>query len=552
MKSSIEILLRSGEGQYIEYKSCFDRRNTDSFRPRALKAVAKDIAICLAEFANADGGTLLVGVENDGTISGCPYNQEQVKILQRMAADSWRKAVPYQIEIVNHPTGPIVVFEVEAQVDVYTLTDGRTPYRQNEQTIWFSPDDVRALKRSKVHTLFERTITSYGISELEPSLIRQFRLKIGAPSSLSDEELLVQHDLAVRNGTDIKLTLAACLLFGKPPMTRFHERCGINFRRFDGIMALTGAKNNERMDVTIEKPLPLLIEDVFRLINTQIGVSHKLRNLFFEERPEYPQFAWQEAIINAVSHRDYSLRGNEIEVRMFDDRLEVKNPGLPPEPVTIEDLQQRKPAHASRNPRIMRVLKVFGFVRERGEGLPRVFEETEESYLPAPELIAEGSFFKLVLRNTPIFDEETMAWLANFPLSNLNVRQRRILAYCKQCEKGYFTLREYVSENKVDKEIAKKEIKQLIESKIVEIVGQRKAAKYHPLLQTGTVIEQLRAYFMRHSFLTNKEYRRIVGNIHLVTASVQLKKLVKEGFLVRKGDKRGTQYSPTEKLLKTK
>jgi len=551
VKASLDILLRSGEGQYIEYKSCFDRPKNRPVKQRSLKSVARDIAVCLAEFANADGGTLLLGAENDGTVSGCPYTEEQIQCIRQMISDSWKNSVPYQCEMVSHANGSIAVFEVDPQADIFTLTDGRTPYRNNDQTVWFSSEIVRELKRTKASTLIERKITSFTMGDLDSSLLQRLRNRIGVSPSLTNEDLLIEYDLAVRNGTGTKLTLAACLLFGKPPMTRFHERCGINFRRFEGTMALMGARNNERMDETREAPLPLLIEETFQLIQTQIGVSRKLRDLFFEERPEYPTFAWQEAIVNAVVHRDYSLRGNEIEVRMFDDRLEVKNPGLPPEPVTIEELQQRKSVHASRNPRMMRVLKALGFARERGEGLPRVFEETEESYLPPPELTAEGSFFKIVLRNTPIFDDETMKWLRGFPLEKLNVRQRRILAYSYQSRKGFFVLRDYVQENKLEKEVAKKEIRQLVDLGIIEVVGKRKAAKYYPLLQRGTIEERLREYFSRHESMKNADYRILAGNVHRLTALQQLKNLEQRGLLRKEGKGKGTRYFPTDELLKT-
>ena len=550
MKVSLEILLQSAEGQYIEYKSCFDRPKNKPIKQRPLKSVARDIAVCLAEMANADGGTLLLGVENDGTVSGCPYTNEQIESVRKMASDSWKKSVPYQYESLAHSNGVIAVFEVDAQADVFTLTDGRTPYRNNDQTVWFSAEMVRELKRTKTSTLIERTITSFTLDDLDPTLLQRFRNRIGASPSSTNENLLIDYDLAVQNGAGARLTLAACLLFGKPPMTRFHERGGINFRRFDGTVALSGARNNERMDETKEAPLPLVIEQTFQLIQTQIGVSRKLRDLFFEERPEYPTFAWQEAIINAVAHRDYSLRGNEIEVRMFDDRLETKSPGLPPEPVTIEELQERKAVHASRNPRIMRVLKAFGFVRERGEGLPRVFEEIEESYLPAPVIVSEGRFFKIVFRNTPIFDEATMVWLKGFPLEKLNVRQRRILAYSFQSGKGYFVLRDYAHENKLEKKDAKKDVRQLVEQGVVEIVGNRKAAKYYPLLQKGTVEQKLREYFSRHESMKNADYRMLAGKAHRLTALRQLKDLEQRGLLRKEGKGKGTRYFPAGELLK--
>jgi len=548
----LDILLASGEGQFVEFKSCYDRSRRGGVKKRPLKLVAKDVAICLAEFANADGGTLLLGVENDGTVTGCAFSLGELQVVQKMVRDSWKRSVPFQEEAVHHVNGDIIVFEVDPQADIFTLTDGRTPYRNNESTVWFPVEMVRELKRAKAGTLVERSLTQFTINDLDLSLLQRFRSSIGAPPSQRDEDVLIEYDLAARNGSGIMLTMAACLLFGRPPMTRFHERCGVNLRRFDGTVALTGARNNERIDITKEAPLPLLIEQIFQLVQTQIGVSRKLRDLFFEERPEYPRFAWQESIVNAIAHRDYSLRGSETEIRIFDDRLEIKNPGLPPEPVKIEELQQRKAVHASRNPRIMRVLKALGYVRERGEGLPRVFEETEESFLPPPELIAEGSFFKLVLRNNPVFDEQTMMWLRGFPLEKINIRQRRILAYSYQSGKRYFALRDYSQQNKIDKETARKEIRDLLDRGIIEVIGNRKAAKYYPLLQRGTIEDRLKEYFSRHESLSNRDYRRLAGDIHIVTASVQLRALVRDGLLTKTGSGRGTRYFPTRELLKAK
>ncbi len=200
----------------------------------------------------------------------------------------------------------------------------------------------------------------------------------------------------------------------------------------------------------------------------------------------------------------------------------------------------------------MRVLKALKFVRERGEGLPRIFEETEESFLPAPELLAEGRFFKMILRNTPVFDEKTSTWLRSFPLGKMNVRQRRLLAHAYQGGRGFFVLREYAKVNQIDKETARREIRELVNLHIVEVVGTKKSAKYYPLLQRGTIEDRLRDYFSRHSALSNSDYRKLVGHIHVVTASVQLKKLVKAGLLRREGARRGTLYYATPELLKTK
>ncbi len=549
MKVSLDILLKGGENQYTEFKSAGHFANSHQERkPRNNNEVARDIAIALVAFANADGGKLFLGVEDDGTISGTRFSESELDSLRRTTKDLIRGSLPYRIEPIGHLGRTIVVFEVDPQIEVFSLTDGRTPYRNQTQTVWLPADQVAAMKRARTGTLYERLIVrEVGLGHLDEQLLERFRKGPGVPEDTTHEQILIDHDLAFRDGENIRLTMGACLLFGRPPMVRFHERCGVNFRRFEGTEVLSGSRSNEVQDIQFEEPLPRLIERTFEHIITQIKISIKLRDLFFEERPEYPTFAWQEAVINAVAHRDYSFRTNGIEIRMFDDRLEIQSIGLPPEPLRIEDLQQRKAMHASRNPRIMRTLKMLGCVRERGEGLSRMFEEMESSCLPVPELRADGQFFVVTFRNTPVFDDKTMQWLRSFPLDKINPRQRRILAKSYQSGKGYFVLREYSDINRVDKETAKKEIRELVDRGIVECVGIRNAAKYYPLLHEGSVEERLKDYFRRHEYLTNKEYRRLFGAISVGEANQRLRKLVEEGILRKEGERRGTRYYPTAK-----
>ena len=135
-----------------------------------------------------------------------------------------------------------------------------------------------------------------------------------------------------------------------------------------------------------------------------------------------------EVLVNAVAHRDYGITGAAIEIWMFDDRIEVRSPGLPPPPVTLEQLRQHKSIHFSRNPLIVRVLADLGYLKEMGEGIPRIFQEMEHYGLRSPEFSAEGFLFIVTLRNTPVYDEETPA-LAQPTRRLRSIRQRRLLAY---------------------------------------------------------------------------------------------------------------------------
>jgi toxin-antitoxin system, toxin component, fic family len=112
--------------------------------------------------------------------------------------------------------------------------------------------------------------------------------------------------------------------------------------------------------------------------------------------PEYPEFAWLEGIVNAVTHREYAMSGSYIKVSMYDDRLEIESPGKLPNIVTLENIKETR---YSRNPRISRVLTEFGWVRELNEGVNRIYKEMADYFLDAPDYTEPKESVRLVLRN---------------------------------------------------------------------------------------------------------------------------------------------------------
>ena len=119
---------------------------------------------------------------------------------------------------------------------------------------------------------------------------------------------------------------------------------------------------------------------------------------------------------------------------MFNDRLEIRSPGELVEPVTLaRPWQKQERVHASRNPRIVRVLTDFGFMREQGEGIPRMFEAMEGQGLYPPDLRLEAdAIFIVTLKNTPVYSPDTLRWLAQFEVLKLNGDQKRLLAYARE------------------------------------------------------------------------------------------------------------------------
>ena len=122
--------------------------------------------------------------------------------------------------------------------------------------------------------------------------------------------------------------------------------------------------------------------------------------------PEYPEFCWTELIVNAVAHRDYSIKGTDIQIKMFDDHLTVESPGILPGMVRVSNIRE---IHFSRNPKLVELLTAYDFVKEFGEGVDRVFGDMEAAGLPAPLYRQEEFMLYATLRNKN-FGAENASW----------------------------------------------------------------------------------------------------------------------------------------------
>ena len=130
----------------------------------------------------------------------------------------------------------------------------------------------------------------------------------------SVEELLERYGLVVPRAGGAGITNACLLLFGRAPLVRWHPRAAIRFFRVAGIERRDGAARNVTRLPRLDVPLAAAIPEAHRLAREQIRHSEKLHDLFAREMPAYPEFAWQEALVNACAHRDHEDQTRETEV----------------------------------------------------------------------------------------------------------------------------------------------------------------------------------------------------------------------------------------------
>ncbi|HXF05594.1 MAG TPA: ATP-binding protein [Blastocatellia bacterium] len=557
MSSRWDWLREQPEGQFLERKSCYDR-STGQLKPRSFKDSLRDVAETLVAMANADGGTVVLGLEDDGTDAGVPsrYDLSTASQQVRGLIQPRLSFCPREITLEGQR---VWVFETDWSAQVHQLTDGRYLLRIGAQNLPFSAKDIDAMKASRLQRAREiQFVANATLNDLDLPLVEELAQR--GKVNLSPEDTLVHYRLAERVNGQLRLTLAALLLFGKDP-SRWHPRCGIEFIRWRGTERRTGAELNIEKRFRIEgMPLVRLIENAHAQIRQHIPERQHLVDLFFEERLAYPEFAWQEAIVNAVAHRDYGIEGAQIEVHLFDDRMEISSPGELVEPVTLEQLLKRNRVHASRNPRVVRVLTEFGYMRELGEGIPRMFEVMQQEWLQPPEFRLEGGRFVVILQSTPIFSPQTVGWLKRFEGQALSRNQLRLLAYAHE-HGGRFTSRAYQKLVGVDIYTAARDIKELMRKGIVRLT--RPKGRIYAVVEepSKTPVEKppelvaLEPILHKKGFVKNEDIRQALG-VSLIKARKIAQRLVALGWLKPHGEKRGRRYSlrkrvidPSEKII---
>lgn len=476
----IGLLLRQERGQFLEFISAFEHKKGSAQKKR-IEDLAREIARLMAGMANADGGTILVGVEPDKSVTGLPFSAEEIHSL--IQAPHSLLSPPCYPSCEKFHLGNLLLlnFQIGPSLEVHRVPGGRAFYRIGTENPSLPLEQIQALKEAKRFFHYERQHLGEATWEdLDGSAIVAFCEKI---QDSRDAKLVLAHSYHLLDTSREQplITMAAGLLFGKDP-SRWHPRCGIDFVKYEGTERQHGASLNVIKRMRFEAPLSRLIDEAAARIKEHVRERTVLHDLFFRERLEYPTFAWQEALVNAVAHRDYSLTGAPTEIWMFDDRIDVRSPGLPPSPVTVEQLRLQKRVHFSRNPLLVRVLADLGYLKEMGEGIPRMFQEMEHHGLRPPEFSHEGFFFTVTLYNTPIYDEATLRWLNQFSPTTVNFRQRRLLAYAYSHGKSFSTT-DYQRVAEVDRDTAYRDIRTMVRLGIV--------APLKPKSRTYRIIERL-------------------------------------------------------------
>ena len=473
-EAELRDLVSRDEGQFLEFKSIWDRSGSI---PRQVKrrAVRDTIAEAVAAFANADGGLLLVGIEDDGSPTGHDYPEDVIEGFVSVPRRRLRPSVSCRVDRLRIAGVEVLVFNVPIAPEAVMVTGNGFPYRVGNHVTREPQEVINERKQAYRRVGYEQRFRADAtLDSLDLELAQSFlaRTPVGKRPIL---EALRYYGLIEHDARDWRVTNAALLLFAKEPALRWHPRAGLRLFRVAGRSRQHGRKRNVTQVGRADPPLARAVDEAHRLARQQIRRSERLNGLYFEEAPEYPDFAWQETIVNAFAHRDYELQGHEVEAWFYEDRMEVSSPGELFPPVTLARLQERRPAHATRNPLIVRVLADAGIMRDEGEGIARIFDEMEESLLRAPEVWMDDGVFSVRLFNEPLptgpdTAPET-AELADNRLAGLREHFLRCPSLSNSDYRGIFNVGRYA---------AARELRRLVEGGFLRMQGKGRGAHYLP------------------------------------------------------------------------
>jgi ATP-dependent DNA helicase RecG len=384
----VQELLERNEGPRLDFK-------------RDLSSISR-VARTLAAMGNTTGGHVVIGVDDDGTISGLADPLKDEEALSRAVADSIEPLLPVEISVQHVGTANVLVAEALRWKGPFAIkAEGEKGFykRVGSTNQRLGSTEIDELRREISGTSFD-AMPRPGTSrdDLDPARLRSYLheqgIKTGTPR-LRSLELLAEYA-----GGSVVASNAGLILFGKDSSRgRLVPDARVRCARFRGT---TKAEILDQIDIdgTVLDAIPDVEAFVARNTRTGGRFSGRMRR---EDVPEYAPVTVRELLLNAIAHTDYALAGSEILVSIFDDRLEIQNPGSFVYGSTVETLKQG--ISRVRNRAIVRILRELHLIEILGSGYERISTTFEHGY-PEPDWRELGVVVRVTIPTHPFFAED--------------------------------------------------------------------------------------------------------------------------------------------------
>jgi ATP-dependent DNA helicase RecG len=430
LNERVEIAIELGESYYREFKSGFEGP-LDNKKPRDFKAICYNVAKELVAFANADGGELFIGIEDNNIVTGLPHAEEKLNAILMASENYVMKETPLPIKrknIIDYEGKKVIYFSVDkGSKYVHQTSKGECFKREDRESMPTAVDNIRWAREEVDSRQYDRNFEDLAtVADLDIELVSAVAYESTRIKNMSPEKFLQYMELAEFDGDRLRLRKASLLLFAKN-INKWHPRSRVRILRVNGIEEKPVPNYNVTEVADVSGNIFKLLEESWEALRPALSETRYSESGLFKTQVIYPESACREALVNAITHRDYSIEGRGVEIRIFDDRLEVLSPGKLLSKLTIEDLKELKGAHETRNTYLARVLREYGYIRELGEGIRRMFELMNSNELVAPKIESPNKSFIVTLFYKFIYTKEERIWLDNFKAFDLSREQKTVV-----------------------------------------------------------------------------------------------------------------------------
>lgn len=512
------------EGDYVEFKTGVS---------------GAQIQATTVAFSNADGGVILIGVNDAGMVVGRALDagtQDDIHQALQAARDPGR----YSITQIDVGGKPVIVLAIARRREGFAQTsDGVVRVRNGSRDDpLFGAELVRfANERSTArYELTSLPVTTANIDgKLRSALAGIFGWSRATTARLKEARLVDGENLTVAGALYLLSQPNEVLGKSHLEVQRFPDDTTINY--------------DQRQEIT--GPVPEILTQAVDAVMAELGTELVVLGSRRYELPRLPEVVLREAIANALAHRSYEAAGTAVRVEIRPSAVIVRSPGGLPEPVTVQNIRD---ANAARNVIIINLLRRFGLAEDQGRGVDVMQDSMADAMLDPPRFDDRGHevIVELPLRSTVAPIER--AWLRELEhRGTLTGPDRIAIVHAARGEVlTNARIRELLA---VDRVAAAAVLRRLRDEGFLEQRGQRGGATYRlsgslnpPAglrLSERDLLELVLQLASERGPVANSDVRRATG-LDRVAALTLLDRLVSSGRLVRTGARRGTRYALPE------
>jgi ATP-dependent DNA helicase RecG len=511
-----------GEGEYIEFKQGL---GIDAIRQ------------AVTAFSNTEGGVIVLGVANDGTIHGHTLTGEGEARIHRLMSEV-HNAGRYDYHSIPIADKPVTFLAVDRRREGFAQdTDGAVRVRRGASNVPLFGAALTAFMSERRLERFEATPTEVSVEEADEALLDRVAAA-WAWGSDARVDRLVEHGLAER-GRETSLTVAGVLYLLDDPASVLGKSY-IEIYRFSH-----GDRDYDKR-TTIRGPLNVQVEDATNHVMGELGAELVVLGLRRFELDRIPRSVLREAIANAVAHRDYENTGTAIRIEIRPDNLLIISPGGLPEPVTVDNIREQQ---AARNVAAIDTLRRFRLAEDSGRGVDLMQDGMLANMLQPPRFTDSGSSVTVELLVGSSVAPTERAWLLELEQrGEVSPQERVVLVHAARHDVVTNSLvRDALG---VDSVVARNILQRLRDGGFLAQSGERGGAVYRLAddlappagLRLGREqLADLVEALAQDGPVTNSLVREHTG-LDRANAVRLLSDLVRQGRLVQVGSRRGTRY----------